>query len=103
MSVAGIFSRFMELSICDPRIGPAHVSLFASIVHLRLSSDVDQPVVAYGRELAKLAKISARTYHTCMKDLVVGGYLRYEPSFNSAHGSLIYLLGVGPEHGLNEQ
>jgi hypothetical protein len=96
MSAAGIFGSFMEMSIRDPRIGPAHVSLFAAIVHLRLRSDGDQPLVAYGRELAKLAKISARTYHACMKDLVLGGYIRYEPSFNPAHGSLIYLLaGAG--------
>lgn len=83
----------MEACLRDPRIGPAHVSLFAAIVHLLVSSRGDQPLIVYGRELAKHAKISARTYHTCMKDLVLGGYLRYEPSFNPAHGSLIYFLG----------
>lgn len=97
MDADRIFNRFMEACRNDPMIGPTHISLFAALAHLSAIGGGNQPVIAYGREVSRYAKVSTRTYHACMKDLALRGYLRYEPSFNPARGSIIYLLGDVPK------
>lgn len=91
--VDGFLDRIGE----DPRIGPAHISLFVAILHCCESQDYRKPVSVYGRDLRKLAKIGGSgLYHRCMRDLKEGGYIGYVPSFNPALGSLVFIVNQEP-------
>lgn len=84
--------RFMDAAGDDPRIGPAHISLYLAVLHFYRKQEWQNPVCVFARDLMRQAKIgSSRTYHACLKDLREGGYLGYVPSCNPFLGSLVYL------------
>ncbi|MBN8880527.1 MAG: hypothetical protein J0I32_23490 [Sphingobacteriales bacterium] len=85
------FVRFMQQTADDPLLGPAHISLYAAILLQFRQQGEQNPISAYRRELVRISKISNRSYHKCMNDLVAGGYIDYLPSFNPFLGSLITL------------
>jgi hypothetical protein len=90
MVMNDFFVRFMEQVPDDPLLGPSHISLYSAILfeHLRQESAT---ISVYRRELVRVSKISNRSYHKCMNDLVAGGYISYLPSYNPYLGSLITL------------
>ena len=92
MELSVILSGFMKKIAEDSRIGPTHISLYLAILHFYEQQDLRSPISIYSRELMRQAKISNRTYHTCMADLRDGGYIKYIPSYNPVLGSLIYIL-----------
>lgn len=78
----------------DPRINPVHISLFMAIMQHWNENNCKNPVRIFSKDLMQLAKISGvATYHRSIKELNEYGYIKYEPSFNHFHGSLIYLSG----------
>ena len=72
-------------------IGPAHISLFAAILYFYHYQDCRSPIHVSAIELQNIAKISGRTYYSCVKHLASQGYCVYEPSYNPKKGILIYL------------
>jgi len=93
MSVDSLLYDFMEKVSDDPRIGPAHISLFVAILNFWKLQAFASPVSVFGRDLRKFAKIGGNSlYHRCMRDLKEFGYIGYVPSFNPALGSLVYLF-----------
>ena len=51
------------------------------------------PIEITRAAVMEVAKISGlATYHKCIKDLAEFGYIVYEPSFNPATKSRVYLL-----------
>src|SRR4051812_37226667 len=67
----------------DPRIGPAHISLFMAIIQQWNSNNCRNPVAVFSYELMCLAKISGiATYHRSIRELNDFGYIKYQPSFN---------------------
>lgn len=92
MSERSYLYRFLEAAGEDPRISPAHISLYAAILYYHVLQEYRNPISIYGRDLKKLAKIYASgTYHKCMGELKEYGYIQYIPSYNPVLGSLVYL------------
>jgi hypothetical protein len=85
--------RFMDKVGDDHRIGPTHVSLFLGILFYYREQHYAEPIYVYRKELMRQAKISAdTTYHRCMRELKIYGYIGYLPSYNPVLGSLVYLI-----------
>ena len=77
----------------DHRIGPTHISLYMAIFYLYSCNNFVNPVPVRRVLLMELTKISGlATYHKCLKELVEGGYVKYEPSHTARVKSKIYLL-----------
>ena len=79
----------------DPRIAPTHISLYMALFQFYNLNKFQHPIKITRTAVMEVAKISGlATYHKCMKDLVEFGYIQYEPSFNPAISSQVYLLKI---------
>lgn len=77
----------------DNRIGATHISLYMALFQLYNLNNFCNPVYISRSPLMVLAKISGlATYHKCIKQLQEYGYLRYEPSYNPAIRSKVFML-----------
>ena len=83
---------FMERVQADPRVGPAHISVYMSLVYVWASQGASGPARVCGRELSGLAKIAGTTpLYRRLRELHAFGYIVYEPSFNPAERSKVFL------------
>lgn len=89
MDVGSIIKDFIELIQEDPRIRPSHISLFLAIVNCVKCQHGHMPVVIFKKQIIKHAKISAATFHRCIKELNRYGYIKYLPSCNAGAGNLV--------------
>lgn len=81
---------FLHLVADDHRISGSHINLYVAL-HTMASSNVGGiPIVIYGAQVVKKARISRRTYDKCIRELMEFGYIRYEPSNDPAKGSLVF-------------
>lgn len=88
----GYISAFFDKASGDPRVGIAHIGLYATLLQMLLEQDFQQPITAYGASIMQKAKISSSaTYHKLIRDLADFGYILYKPSFYKARASKIYL------------
>ena len=79
----------------DNRIGTTHISLYMALFQFYNLNRLENPIQITRTAVMEVAKISGlATYHKCMKDLVEFGYIQYEPSYNPAINSQVYLLMV---------
>ena len=77
----------------DNRIGATHISLYMALFQFYNLNKFRNPVNITRAALMEIAKISGLgTYHKCIKDLVEFGYIKYNPSYNPAISSQVYLL-----------
>jgi hypothetical protein len=75
----------------DQRLVATHVSLFTALFIQWQRSSFHSPFAVTRRELMAHSKIaSVATYHKCIRQLDEFGYIRYQPSFHPAKGSLVY-------------
>ena len=82
----------MERVRGDPRLGPAHVSVYMALVYVWVSQGGSGPAQVCGRELGGLAKIAGSTpLYRRLRELHRYGYIVYEPSFNPAVRSRVFL------------
>lgn len=87
---------FIEIISEDPRIGPAHISLFIALLYL--SERRGNPVSVYGAELRRLAKINSKnSYYRIIRDLKAGNFIQVRPSYNPAIRSEIFLRKLDSE------
>lgn len=92
MQIKELLYQFMCAAGEDPRLGPAHISLYAAILYYHQLQDFVNPICVYSRDLKRQAKVFApATYHKCMADLKNYGYIEYTPSYNPVLGSLVQL------------
>ncbi|SRR6266496_2537278 len=83
---------FFEAASDDPRITPAHISLFMALYHAWRNNDCKNPVAVFKNDVMRFSKISGRTtYQKCIQELHDYGYIEYQPSFNHFLGSLVSL------------
>jgi len=84
---------FFSAAEKDYRISTTHIAIYAALMQFRSVRGFINPVEAFRRELAPIARISsAYTYHKCLHELDEYGYLRYEPSFKKTRASRIYFF-----------
>lgn len=75
----------------DQRLMAVHVSLFTALFIQWQRNEFVSPFPVTRRELMGFSKIaSVATYHKCIKQLDVYGYIIYQPSFHPQKGSLVY-------------
>ena len=87
--LTNFFSAIKE----DPRIGPTHISMYMVLFQFYNLNKFENPIKISRTEVMKSAKINGlATYHKCMRNLVEFGYILYEPSFNPAISSRVFLL-----------
>jgi hypothetical protein len=85
-------NRFFNAVIIDERMTMPHLCLYMALFQCWNINGFHNPILIRRIEVMQLAKISAKsTYHKCIKDLQIGGYIRYYPSYNPL-GSLVYIL-----------
>lgn len=75
----------------DGRISITHIGLYASLLQYWHEQNYCEPLMVFSNQASKIAKISARTYLKCIKELCEYGYLKYSPSFKQNRASEIYL------------
>ena len=70
--------QFLQAVQDDPRIGTAHIAVYAALFELWCKNEGKDPVSFTRGEVMKGAKIQSRsTYHNCMRVLHDYGYIRY--------------------------
>jgi len=75
----------------DQRLMATHISLFTALFVQWQRNDFISPIPVTRKELMGYSRIaSIATYHKCIRQLDEYGYIRYQPSFHPAKGSLIY-------------
>jgi hypothetical protein len=85
------YGRLIRRIRGDERLLATHVSLFTALFVQWQRNRFINPVRVTRRELMTFSKIaSIATYHKCIRELDEFGYIRYQPSYHPAKGSLIY-------------
>ena len=75
----------------DKRVLATHVSLFTALFIFWQRGGFVSPFAITRKTVMAYAKIaSIATYHKCIRELDEYGYIRYQPSFHPAKGSLVY-------------
>jgi hypothetical protein len=71
----------------------SHICLYLTLFWLTQRALNPEYIVIYRRDIMKATGIkSAVTYHKCLKELCLKGYLQYFPSYNYYQGSRVKLL-----------
>jgi hypothetical protein len=83
--------NFFDAIKDDKRFTVYHISLYVAIIHYQIEEDWKNPITIYRYQIINKTRMSRRTFNRCMKELVMFGYLNYEPSFHPAKGSKIYV------------
>ena len=77
---------FLKAIQKDPRIGIAHIGLYAVLLTFRKSGVIE----ICAKEVIPIAKIGTRsTYYRLIRELDAYGYVRYEPSYDPLKPSRI--------------
>lgn len=82
---------FFEAIQNDGRIGITHIGLYATLLQYWQENGFPKSITVFSYQIMDLAKISATTYHRCIRELSEYGYIRYEPSFKKNKGSRIFM------------
>lgn len=70
-----------------------HLTLYIAIFYLWQTDGIGHTVQISRKKLMELSRInSIATYHKCIRQLVLYGYIDYTPSYHPMHGSLVRLL-----------
>ena len=93
MKGIGEICAFMRLAKEDPRIGPAHISLYMAILQTWVEQGRGEVVLIKAGIVMKPAKIGGLgLYHRTIRQLNAYGYFRYEPSYNPKIPSRVILF-----------
>lgn len=84
-----IISFFHEL-ISNEKLNPSHVSMYVSLLQGWSFNHFKSPFRISREDVMKSSKIkSIATYHKCINELCLAGFIDYIPSYNPYVGSLI--------------
>lgn len=91
-----VFQQFLE----DNRLNPTHISLYMALFQVWNSTRFSEEFFVIRDEVMQQSKIGSKsTYHRCLKDLHIYGYIEYEPSHNPYRGSKIKLTKIWTSTG----
>lgn len=86
--------NFFASATGDKHLGLTHLCIYIALFQCWNKNHFKNPVNIKRSEIMRLSKVNAKTtYHKCIKDLQLAGYIRYEPSFHP-QGSLVYMLNL---------
>lgn len=76
----------------DERVTVWHMGMYSAMLQLWYEGNFNNPVSITRRKILARSHIgNIVTYHKCIKELVLFGYIRYQPSYHPSKGSLVYL------------
>jgi hypothetical protein len=77
----------------DASLKPTHIALFSALCQAWISSSCQNPFQVSRSRLMQLSHIRSKTnYHRCIRDLIRGGYLVYEPSYHPKLATTVTLV-----------
>ncbi|WP_316735461.1 hypothetical protein [Pedobacter aquatilis] len=78
----------------DKTLLVTHVSLFTALFICWQRSNYSSPFRVSRQLLMGYSKIASKaTYHKCMRELCLKGYIRYNPSYHPKLGSEVWWMG----------
>ncbi|MDV3635149.1 hypothetical protein CMU84_08285 [Elizabethkingia anophelis] len=85
--------NFFEHVIKDNRLYPSHISIYVALFQCWSKNKYQNPFRICRTEVMKLGKIkSFGTYHRCIKELHLAGFIIYSPSYDPYKGSLVEII-----------
>ena len=85
--------NFFEHVIKDNRLCPSHISIYVALFQCWSKSGFQNPFRICRSEVMKLGKVkSFGTYHRCIKELHLAGFIVYSPSYDAYKGSLVEII-----------
>ena len=84
---------FLQRLNTDKRISPVHISLCMALFFYWQLNDDHMPFKVSRKQLMQFSKIqSTATYHKCVREMIVFGYINYAPDYNHFKGTQVSLL-----------
>jgi len=87
-----IFTDFFIDTDGDTRLAPVHLWLYMALLHQWAASCFQTPLAIRRNELLRVARVSRKTYHKCMRELQTYGYIVYLPSTDPRFASKVSFL-----------
>jgi hypothetical protein len=85
---------FFAAASNDKRLSLTHLCIYIALFQCWNKNHFQNPVNIKRSEIMRLSKVNAKTtYHKCIKELQLAGYIKYEPSFHP-QGSFVYMLNL---------
>jgi hypothetical protein len=84
---------FLQRVMSDVQLRASHVSLYAVLCQMWISSGCQSSFSISRSRIMKLARIkSTATYHKVIHQLIKCGYILYNPSYHPVKGSKVSLV-----------
>ena len=82
----------------EPNLNPTHISLYLALFQCWNVNRFKNPTGISREEIMKASKINSKaTYHKCMKELELLGFMIYNPTFNPHSCSNIIMINFSEE------
>lgn len=82
----------------EPNLNPTHISLYLALFQCWNVNRFKNPTGISREEIMKASKINSKaTYHKCMKELELLGFMIYNPTFNPHSCSNIIMVNFSEE------
>lgn len=86
------FEKCFDALAKDERLSMAHLCIYTALFQCWNKNGFVNPVRITRKEIMKRSKIRAKTtYHKCINELRLAGYIKYEPSYQPV-GSFVYII-----------
>ena len=88
----------------ETSLNPTHISLYLALFQCWNVNRFKNPTSISREEIMKASKINSKaTYHKCMKELQVLGYLEYKPTFNPHSSSNVSMVSFSEGQKTNSK
>ena len=86
-------SQFLRRVTADVNLRTCHISLYTVLCQMWLENGCKCPFNISRRKVMSLSRInSLATYHQVIRDLIIHGYIHYNPSYHPVKGSEVSLI-----------
>ena len=88
----------------ETSLNPTHISLYLALFQCWNVNRFKNPTSISREEIMKASKINSKaTYHKCMKELQVLGYIEYKPTFNPHSSSNVSMVSFSEGQKTNSK
>lgn len=85
--------NFFAHVIKDRRLYPSHISIYVALFQCWSMNRYQSPFRICRAEVMELGKVrSLGTYHRCIKELHLAGFIIYSPSYDPYNGSFVEIV-----------
>jgi hypothetical protein len=96
MKLAFPLNQFLKRAADDHRLFTTHMSLFMAIFYYSSPLSPFEEFRICRRQLMRFSRIKSKaTYHKCLSELVLFGYIKYQPSYDPFKASTISIIQNG--------